>query len=127
MHSRKIHVLLYRSSRLEVFCKKYALKISQNSQKNTCVRASLLKKRLQRRCFPERFGKILKTSFSHYRILTFNLIVVFMFSTLTKLKLNSDSHLPKTMMKNAFYFILKALDLFSVSIYLNFCFDFLVM
>ena len=32
---------------------------------------------------------------SHYRKLTFNLIDVFMFSTLTKLKLKYDSHLPK--------------------------------
>ena len=33
-----------RSSRLEVFCKKLFLKISQNSQENTCVRVSFFTK-----------------------------------------------------------------------------------
>ena len=57
-------VLLYRSSRLEVFSKKCALKTSQNSQKNTCVGVPLLKRRLQRSCFPVSFAKFFRTSFS---------------------------------------------------------------
>ena len=40
------------------------LKIYQNSQENTCARASfLLKKRLWHRCFPVNFAKILRTPF----------------------------------------------------------------
>ena len=109
MHSRKICVLLYRNSRLEVFCKKCALKIPQNSQKNTCFGVYSLKKRLQSRCFPVSFVKLLRAPFyrtrpvavSHYRKLTFNLIDVFMCSTLTKLKLKLDYHHPK----NIFYFL----------------------
>ena len=52
--------------------KKVFLEISQNSQENTCARASfliklqalpetLLKKRLWRRCFPVNFAKFLRT------------------------------------------------------------------
>ena len=33
---------MYRSSRLEVFCKKMFLEISKNSQENTCARVSFL-------------------------------------------------------------------------------------
>ena len=55
--------------------KKFFFKISQNSQENTCARvsflikvaglmpATLLKKRLWRRCFPVNFVKFLRTSF----------------------------------------------------------------
>ena len=58
-----------RGSRSEVFCKKLLLKISQNSQENTCARVSfliklqvlLLKKRLWYRCFPVKFAKFLRT------------------------------------------------------------------
>ena len=64
LHSKKICVLLYKGSRLEVFCKKYALKILQNSQKNTCVGFSLLKKKLQRMYFPVSFTEVLRASFS---------------------------------------------------------------
>ena len=46
------------------------LKISQNSQENTCARvcsrfqpATLLKKRLWHRCFPVNFAKLLRTLF----------------------------------------------------------------
>ena len=64
----------YRSSRPEVFCKKGVLKNSQNSQKNTFARASLLikfqaapatllKKRPWHRCFPKNFAKFLRTHF----------------------------------------------------------------
>ena len=35
-------IALYRSSRPELFCKKLFLEISQNSQENTCARASFL-------------------------------------------------------------------------------------
>ena len=49
---------------------KVFLEIWQNSQENTCGRASfsiklqaLLKKRLWRRCFPVNFAKFLRTSF----------------------------------------------------------------
>ena len=63
MHCRKICVLLYRSTRLKVFCKKCVLIISQISQKNTCVGVSLIKKRLQRMRFPVNFAKFLRTPF----------------------------------------------------------------
>ena len=48
--------------------KKVFLKISQNSQENTCARkrlrpATLLKKRPWHRCFPVNFVKILRTPF----------------------------------------------------------------
>ena len=44
--------------------KKVLLKVSQNSQKNTCARVStLLKKRLWHKCFPVNFAKFLRTSF----------------------------------------------------------------
>ena len=46
----------------ELFCKKVFLKISQNSQENTCLRpATLLKKR--HRCFLMNFAKFLRTPF----------------------------------------------------------------
>ena len=64
MHCKKICVSLYRSYRLGVFCKKCALKAFQILQKSTCVGVSLLKKRLQCRCFPVSFAKFLRTSFS---------------------------------------------------------------
>ena len=50
-----------RSSRPEVFLKKVFLKISQNSQENTCAR--VLKKRLWRMCFSVNFAKFLRTPF----------------------------------------------------------------
>ena len=49
--------------------KKVNLEIWQNSQENTCARASflnkvaLLKKRLLHRCFPVSFAKFLRKSF----------------------------------------------------------------
>ena len=51
--------------------KKLFLKLSQNSQENTCARlqawglrtATLLKKRLLHRCFPVNFAKFLRTTF----------------------------------------------------------------
>ena len=48
-----------------VFGKKVFLKISQNSQENTCTRVSFYKKlkRLWHRCFPVNFTKFLRTSF----------------------------------------------------------------
>ena len=48
----------YKSSRLEAFCKKRVLKISQNSQENTCVRISFLIKL-------QASGKISKNTFSY--------------------------------------------------------------
>ena len=47
---------------LEVFCKKVLLKISQNSEENTCARVPFLKKRLRHRSFPVNFAKFLRTS-----------------------------------------------------------------
>ena len=58
-----------------VLCKKVFLEILQNSQENTCAGvsfliklqaskpATLLKKRLWRRCFPVNFVKFLRTAF----------------------------------------------------------------
>ena len=54
---------LWRSIRQELFCKKGVVKISQNSQENTCARVSFLKKRLLHRCFSNKFAKILRTCF----------------------------------------------------------------
>ena len=57
-----------------MFCKNVFLEILQNSQENTCARvsfliklqaqpATLLKKRLWRKCFPLNFAKFLRTPF----------------------------------------------------------------
>ena len=61
-------VYFSRSNRPEVFRKKVFLKISQNSQGNTCIKDSfflrpafLLKTRLWHRCFPRNFAKFLRT------------------------------------------------------------------
>ena len=44
--------------------KKLFLRISQNSQENTCARVSfLIKKRLRHRCFPVNFAKFPRTPF----------------------------------------------------------------
>ena len=48
----------FRSSHLEVL-----LKISQNSQENTCARVSFLINRLWKRCFPVNFVKFLRTPY----------------------------------------------------------------
>ena len=65
-----------RDSRTEGFCKKGALKNSQNPQENVCVRVSFLiklqdrpvtlfKKRSWHRCFPVNFPKFPEHLFSH--------------------------------------------------------------
>ena len=58
---------MYRSSRLEVFCKKDALRNFKNSQENSCARvfppATLLRNRIWHRCFPVNFEKFLRTPF----------------------------------------------------------------
>ena len=57
--------------------KKGVLKITQNSQENTCARvffnkvggkvaATLLEKRLRYRCFPVNFAKYLRTPFQQH-------------------------------------------------------------
>ena len=66
-----------RSSLSEMFCKKVFLKITLNSQKNFCVRVSiliklqadvtLLKKKLCHRSFFANFAKFLKNTFLHRR------------------------------------------------------------
>ena len=48
---------------LEVFCKKVALKILQNSDKNTKASFSILRKTLRHRCFPLNVMKLLRTTF----------------------------------------------------------------
>ena len=53
----------FRSSRLEVFCKKVFIETPQNSQENTCARVSFLKKRLGHRCFPVNIAKFVRTPF----------------------------------------------------------------
>ena len=74
-------VLLFRSSHWRCSVKKVFLKISQNSQDNTCVRVSLLmklkasdpqlylKERLWRRCFPVNVAKFLRAPFLQEHIL----------------------------------------------------------
>ena len=65
---------IYRSSCLEVFYKKNAHKISQNSEENTCARifflitlqakgCNFIKKRLWHRCFLVNFERFLRTFF----------------------------------------------------------------
>ena len=65
-------VILYRSSHQRSFLKKVLLKISQNSQENTCARVSFLitllkrdfiKKRPWNRWFPVNFVKFLRSPF----------------------------------------------------------------
>ena len=78
-------IRLLRRSRLEVF-----LKISQNSQENTCARASvnkvtglrsatLLKKRPWHMCFPVNFAKFLRTPFltDHLRWLLLFVVLLY--------------------------------------------------
>ena len=61
-----------KSNHRRCFTKKVSLKISQNSQENTCARVSFsikllkrlsLKKRTWHRCFPVKFAKYLRTPF----------------------------------------------------------------
>ena len=63
----KINWLMSEAATRGVLCKKAFLEISQNSQENTCTRASfsatLLKKRLRHMCFPVNFAKVLRTHF----------------------------------------------------------------
>ena len=97
------------------------LEISQNSQKNTCARFSFLKNRLWHRCFPVNFAKFLRTPFlqntSGQLLQTITSIALKLptgqfinfngaLSGLTQL-LTAGS--PLKMMRNAFYFGLKAL------------------
>ena len=77
-----IEVNCFRSSHRRCSVKKVFLKISQNSQENTCARvsfliklqasglrpATLLKKRLRHRCFPVNFVKFLRTHFFTERL-----------------------------------------------------------
>ena len=58
----KLQISTFRNSHLEVFCKKSVLKFSQNSQENTCVRASFLIK-LQVQVFSCEFCEIFKNTF----------------------------------------------------------------
>ena len=53
-----------RSSHRRCSVRKGVLRISQNSQENTCEPATLLKKRLWYRCFPVNYVKFLRTPFS---------------------------------------------------------------
>ena len=59
---QKISEWEYRSSHQRCSVKKGFLKISQNSQENTCARVSL-KKRHWHRCFPVNFPKFSRTPF----------------------------------------------------------------
>ena len=72
-HFIKHSGVFFRSSRLEVFCKKVVLGNSKNSEESTCARVSFLiklqaldsqfylKKSLWHRCFPVNFVKFLRT------------------------------------------------------------------
>ena len=75
-HPRRFkNISQFRSSRQRCSINTVFLKISQNSQENTCARvsfliklqasqpATLLKKRLWHRCFPVNFAKFLRTTF----------------------------------------------------------------
>ena len=53
--------------------KKMFLKILQNLQENSCVRVSLLKRKLWHRCFPVNFTKFPRTSFFIEHLLWLNL------------------------------------------------------
>ena len=65
MHQMQVHSS--ETATRGVLCKKVFLEISQNSQENTCARASFLirsatffKKRFWHRCFPVNFCEISK-------------------------------------------------------------------
>ena len=68
---QQIYLKIPRISHQRCSRKKVFVEILQNSQENTCARASflslrsatLLKKRLWRRCFPANFVKLLRTPF----------------------------------------------------------------
>ena len=60
---KKSIVLSLRSSHRRNSLKKLFLKISQNSQENTCARASFLIKVFLHRCFPVNFANFLRTPF----------------------------------------------------------------
>ena len=68
--------------------KNMLLKISQNSQENTCVRVYFLKKRLFHGCFPVNFVKFLRTPFctEHLRWL---LLYIFSYKKFTSTYENS--------------------------------------
>ena len=113
-----------RSSRPEVFCKSDVLKNFVKSQENTCVGvsffnkvvdlrpATLLKKRLQHRCFPLDFTKFLRTFFftEHLRatpsvlffslfkilkttIASFHKLYIFLYLEKTKQTVKHDFHI----------------------------------
>ena len=52
-----------RSSHQRCSIKQVCLKISRNSQENTCARVSFLLRRFWHRCFPVNFAKCLRTHF----------------------------------------------------------------
>ena len=101
--------------------KKTFLEISQNSQENSCVRVSLLKKstsllkkRLWHRCFPANFVKFLRTSF-----LTKNLWWLLLFYHNNSTKIHKDHLYCKLFFtskyfssgnKHCFYFQLSSLQ-----------------
>ena len=65
-----VHITHTETATRGVLCKKAFLKISLNSQENTCARVSflikflaLLKRRLWHRCFPVNLVKFLRTLF----------------------------------------------------------------
>ena len=74
------------------FFKKMLLKISQNSQENTCAKSlfliklqattTLLKRRLWRRCFPVNFPEFLRTPFfQHFlRVAAFEVVRTYFIS-----------------------------------------------
>ena len=65
----QLSIEIAEAARGGVLEKKVFLRISQNSQENTCARvsglrpATLLKKRLWHRCFPANFVKLSRTPF----------------------------------------------------------------
>ena len=64
-----IEVDCFRSSHRRCSVKKVFLKISQNSQENTCDRVSfLIKLQVCHRCFPVNFVKFLRTHFFTERL-----------------------------------------------------------
>ena len=99
-NSKHFVLFHFRSSRAEVFCKNVFLELSQNSQENTCARASflvkwhtsslqlyfILKKRLWHSWFPANFTKFLRTPVVAASVTYRNILINFMVTLFIRCK-----------------------------------------
>ena len=99
-NSKHFVLFHFRSSRAEVFCKNVFLELSQNSQENTCARASflvklhtsslqlyfILKKWLWHSWFPANFTKFLRTPVVAASVTYRNILINFMVTLFIRCK-----------------------------------------